>query len=241
MHIDIWSDYVCPFCYIGKRRLELALEQFTYKQQVTISYKSYELDPNAPAESTMGIHAMLAAKYGMTIDEAKKANANVAAQAESVGLTFRFDNMVPTNTFDAHRLAKFAKKHEKENAMIEILFKAYFTDSERLANHNTLAKLAGQAGLNCKEVFEILEDPKAFADEVRSDEEMAKQMGIRGVPFFVFNQKYAVSGAQPMETFVSVLQKVWASEKQTPVLRHLTDDGAGCVDDSCEIPVNKNG
>ncbi|MBS4210306.1 DsbA family oxidoreductase [Bacillus sp. FJAT-50079] len=215
MKIEIWSDFVCPFCYIGKRRLEAALEQFPHRDEVQLEFKSFELDPDAPLKSTQSIHEMLAAKYGMTIEKAKEMNAGVGEQAASVGLTFNFDNMKPTNTFDAHRLAHYAKKHGKANKITENLLHAYFTDGKDVSDKETLVALAEGVGLEADAVLAVLNDEQAYADDVRDDEKTASQIGVRGVPFFVLNGKYAVSGAQASETFLGALEKVWEEEQNT--------------------------
>lgn len=237
MIIEVWSDFVCPFCYIGKRRLELALEQFPEKDQVEIEYKSFELDPNAEKNPGKSIHELLASKYGMSLERAKSSNESVGNQAAAVGLTFNFDSMQHTNTFDAHRLAKYATVQGKGKAMTERLLKAYFTDSQLISNHETLANLADEVGLDKDEVLSVLKRDD-YGQEVRNDEEQARQIGVQGVPFFVFNQKYAVSGAQPPEVFTNVLEKVWQEEKQRPVLQTLhpeASESSYCTDEGCEI------
>ncbi|UQD52232.1 DsbA family oxidoreductase [Bacillus methanolicus] len=239
MKIEIWSDFVCPFCYIGKRRLEQALAQFPYKDQVEIEYKSFELDPNAPKESDKNIHELLAAKYRMSVEQAKRSNEGIKQHAASVGLDFHFDTMKPTNTFDAHRLAKFAKKNGKEAEITEKLLYAYFTESKHIGDHETLADIAEAAGLDRQEALNVLQDKNAYANDVRIDEAIAQQYGIRGVPYFVINQKYAISGAQPMETFVNALQKVWQEESSAPKFQDLSTEAAedaSCVDGNCAIP-----
>ncbi|MDR7240118.1 DsbA family oxidoreductase [Neobacillus drentensis] len=240
MKIEVWSDYVCPFCYIGKRRLELALNQFPHSDQVEVEFKSFELDPNSPKNIGQNIHEVLAGKYGMSIEKAKEANQGVGQQAATVGLTFNFDEMKPTNTFDAHRLAKFAKSQGKESIVSEKLLQAYFTDSKHLGEFETLADIAEAAGLNRQEVLNVLNDKNAYASDVRNDESLAQQYGVRGVPYFVINQKYAISGAQPTETFMGALQKVWEEESPTPVLQDLsTDEDVSCADGNCVIPEKK--
>lgn len=240
MKIEVWSDYVCPFCYIGKRRLEEALAQFPNKDHVEVEFKSFELDPNSPKNIGQNIHQVLAKKYGMSIEQAMQANQNVGQQAATVGLTFNFDEMKPTNTFDAHRVAKFAKTKGKEAAVSENLLRAYFTDSKHIGEHETLADIAESAGLNRQEVMNVLADKNAFAQDVRFDESLAQQYGVRGVPYFVLNQKYAISGAQPIETFKAALQKVWEEESFSPVLQDLsTEEDLSCEDGSCAIPDKK--
>ena len=240
MKIEVWSDYVCPFCYIGKRRLELALDQFPYKDQVEVEFKSFELDPNSPKNMGQNIHEVLAQKYGMSVEKAKEANQGVGQQAATVGLTFNFDEMKPTNTFDAHRLAKYAKTQGKEAVLSEKLLHAYFTESKHIGEFETLADIAESAGLERQEVLNILNDKNKFAIDVRQDESLAQQYGVRGVPYFVINQKYAISGAQPSETFMGALQKVWEEESPRPVLQDLsTEDDVSCADGNCVIPDKK--
>lgn len=241
MKIEVWSDYVCPFCYIGKRRLENALAQFPYKDQVEVEFKSFELDPNSPAYSGKNIHEALAAKYGMSVEQAKKTNEGIGQHAASVGLIFNFDDMKPTNTFDAHRLAKFAKANGKETILTEKLLHAYFTESKEISDHHTLADIAEDAGLDRQEALNTLKDTNAFANDVRIDEAIAQQYGISGVPYFIINQKYAISGAQPPETFANALQKVWEEEAAAAVpkfqdLSGTDAEDASCVDGNCAIP-----
>jgi predicted DsbA family dithiol-disulfide isomerase len=242
MKIEVWSDFVCPFCYIGKRRLEEALEQFPHKEDVEVIFKSFELDPNSERNSGKTIHEALASKYGTSIEQAKKMNENMGQQAAAVGLDFQFDNMIPTNTFDAHRLAKYAKNAGKAPEMTERLLKAYFTQSQHIGSHETLLKLAEEVGLDRNESEAVLRSSD-FENEVRADEEEARNIGVQGVPFFVLNRKYAISGAQPLEVFTNALQKVWEEENAQPSLQTLTSegsDGMTCSDDGCEIPNEKN-
>ena len=196
MKIEVWSDFVCPFCYIGKRTFEAALEEFPHHESVFVEYKSYELDSG------------------------KKMNANVGEQAAGVGLIYNFENMQPTNTFDAHRLAKYAASHNKGNEMTERLLKAYFIDSDLISDFPTLIRLASEVGLNAVEVEAFLQSCK-HTKVVRLDQEQAEEIGVQDVPFFVFNEKYAVSGAQPAEVFTEVLEKLWEEENEQPDLQTL--------------------
>lgn len=235
MKIEIWSDFVCPFCYIGKRRLEQALEQFPHQDEIKVEYRSYELDPNSPKKIDMSIHEALAKKYNVSVKEAKKMNEDIGAQAKTVGLMYNFDEMKPTNTLDAHRLVKFAATHEKDKEMTEKLLHAYFIEGKDISDLDTLVKLAEGVGLSRPEVSCMLKDDKAYINEVRADEEMAKQIEVRGVPFFVFNRKYALSGAQPVEAFLEVLQKVWSEENPSGPLQDLSEQAPGCTDGSCDL------
>lgn len=214
MKIEVWSDFVCPFCYIGKRRLEIALDEFQHKDKVEVTFKSFELDPTVQTDSTISIHESLAQKYGMSVEKAKEMNQGVIDQAKEVGLDYNFDEMSPTNTFDAHRLAKFAETKGKLAEMTERLLHAHFVESKQVSEHDTLIDLAGEVGLDKEEVKSVLSSNQ-FEKEVRAEETEAQTIGVRGVPFFVINRKYAISGAQPKEVFADALQKVWEEEVDT--------------------------
>lgn len=207
MKIEIWSDYVCPFCYIGKRRLETALEQFANRDEVVIEYRSFELNPQASMYSGKNMHQILSEKYGMSMEQAKKANADLGQQAAMMGLVYNFDQMKPTNTFDAHRLTQYAKSVGKDKDLSEKLFYSYYTDSKLISDHDTLADIAESVGMNREESMAILRDSSKYADDVRSDEATANQLGITGAPFFVIDRKYAISGAQPTEVFINALNQ----------------------------------
>jgi predicted DsbA family dithiol-disulfide isomerase len=237
MQVEIWSDFVCPFCYIGKRKFEAALERFPNKNEVEVIYRSFELDPNAQKDVDYDVHDMLASKYGMSRERAKEMNDEMAGQAQSVGLTYHFDTMVVTNTFDAHRLAHFAAKHNKMAEMTERLLKAYFTESKHIGDHETLADLAAETGLDRKEVVRMLAGDE-FTKEVHSDEQAASQLGARGVPFFVINRKYAISGAQSSEVFLQALLKAWEEVKPLTLLNApgIDNSGEACVDGVCVAP-----
>ncbi|MBJ8107972.1 MULTISPECIES: DsbA family oxidoreductase [Bacillus cereus group] len=239
MKIEVWSDFVCPFCYIGKRRLETALEQFPHRDDVEVEFKSFELDPNTPVYSGTSINEVLASKYGISIEEANRNNIQLGNHAASMGLNFNFEEMKPTNTFDAHRLAKFAKEQGKEKEITENLLFAYFTESQNLSDVETLATIAENSGINKQEALNIINNKSAYANDVRVDEAIAQQYRITGVPYFIVNQKYAISGAQPLETFVGALQQVWEEENPAPKLQELSADGGSdfsCTDGSCSVP-----
>ncbi|MFS0672163.1 DsbA family oxidoreductase [Ornithinibacillus sp. 179-J 7C1 HS] len=237
MKIEVWSDFVCPFCYIGKRRLESALEQFPHQEQVELEYKSFELDPNAQIYSGTSIHEALAKKYGMSVDEAKKANLNVGEQAKTVGLDYNFDNMKPTNTFDAHRLTKYAETVGKGKELTEHILHSYFVEGKLISDHETLVEIATTVGLEKEHALTILKDSEKYANEVRNEEMLAQQYGATGVPYFVINQKYSISGAQPTELFLSALNQVWEEEAPKPKLKNLVEENDTlCTDDGCSIP-----
>ncbi|WP_099156556.1 DsbA family oxidoreductase [Virgibacillus ndiopensis] len=236
MKIEIWSDFVCPFCYIGKRRLEKALDQFSQKENVSLEYKSYQLDPTAEKNPGKTIHELLAGKYGISVEKAESMNEDLGKQAAELDLVYNFDTMQHTNTFDAHRVAKYAETKGLGKEITERLLKAYFTDSKLISDHTTLVELAGEVGLDQAKVASLLQVNK-YASKVRDDEEQARQIGVQGVPFFVFNEKYAVSGAQPVEVFIEVLEKVWEEENDRPVLQSLNPKKSKttyCTGEGCE-------
>jgi predicted DsbA family dithiol-disulfide isomerase len=234
MKVEIWSDYACPFCYIGKKKFETALERFAHKDQIETEYRSFELNPSADPNAHISTYSMLASKYGMSIDQAKATTVNVAEQAAAVGLTFNFENMVETNTFDAHRLVLFANGHGKAKEMSERLFKAHFTDNDNVGNCGTLSQLAAEVGLDKDLVAEMLAT-SSYSDEVRAQEEEGSRLGIRGVPFYVFDRKYAVSGAQSPEVFLDTLNKAWEDKYPAFVQVNEGDDDGLCTDGSCAI------
>lgn len=234
MKIEVWSDFVCPFCYIGKRRLEEALQQGGLDSQTEVEFKSFELDPNTPKTSDKSMYEVLAEKYGSTIEAAKQMTAGVVEQAKTVGLDYNFDNMKPANTLDAHRLVKWASSQGKAKEANELLLHAYFIEAKEIGKHEVLLDLIASLGLPREEAKTVLNSDEYLA-EVQADITRAGQIGVRGVPFFVLNDKYAISGAQPTETFVSALNKVAEEEGLKPSLQMLNEDGSICTDDNCSI------
>jgi predicted DsbA family dithiol-disulfide isomerase len=205
MTIDVWSDIACPYCYIGKHHLEAALQQFPHNNQVQIIWHSFELDPGAPTDSKENLYEMIARKYGVSIEQAKTMTQRTAASGAAAGLTIHFDMVAPSNTHDAHRLLHLAATEGKQSEMKERLFQAYFTEGKHIGRKETLRSLALEVGIDAVSML----DTGAFSADVKKDEQEAANIGIRGVPFFVFDNKYAVSGAQPVDVFGQVLQKVW--------------------------------
>ena len=206
MKVEIWSDVMCPFCYIGKRRFELALQQFPGKDDVTVEWKSFQLDPEIVTQPGKSVNEYLAERKGWPLDRARELNDHVTTMAREAGLQCDFDKAVVANSFDAHRLSHFAKQHGLQDAMEERLFKAYFTEGKNTADRETLVQLAVEVGLKSDDVRKVLAG-KDFADDVNKDMYEASQVGVLGVPFFVFDNKYAVSGAQPTDVFVQALKK----------------------------------
>ncbi len=242
MKIEIWSDYVCPFCYIGKRHLEQALSQLSLQNEVDVVYRSFELDPNAELTPGKNMHRLLADKYGISIEQAKAMNDEVAKRAQAVGLTYYFDTMIPTNSFDAHRLTHFAAEHGKMHEMVERLFQAYFSESKHIGDRETLSQLAADVGLSKESAAKMLSSNE-YANAVRMDEQEGQRLGIRGVPFFVINRQYAVSGAQPIEVFIEALQRAWNEEHSITIVNKSNGnatDTTMCANGTCDVPTNKD-
>lgn len=212
MKVEIWSDIFCPFCYIGKRRFENALKNFSDKDDVEVIYRSFELNPDAPKVNNNSIHEAIAEKYGMSVEEAKANNDGIVKQAASLGLEYNFDTLILTNSLDAHRLIHFAKDFNMMQEMTEALFKAYFTDSKNISDIDALGDIAESIGINKKEVINFLKSDK-YKSEVREDEALARNYGINSVPTFIFNNKFKVTGAQSEDVFLLALNKVIEEEK----------------------------
>ncbi len=205
MRIEIWSDYVCPFCYIGERKLEKAIKQLGIKDEVEIDFHSFELDPNATSHKDSSIDELIAAKYGMSVEEAKANNDNIVKAAQREGLAFNFEKIKPTNTFDAHRLSYYAKQEGKLKEYTEIVMKSYFIDSLLISDSKVLAELADSIGLNKQKALEIL-DSDTYSIDVRMDEQRAFDRKIQGVPYFFINEKISVYGAQSVDTFIEAMK-----------------------------------
>lgn len=241
MNIEVWSDFVCPFCYIGKRTLENTLDTFEHKDQVNVTYKSYELDPQARNETDVSYTESLAKNKGMSLDQVNQMLASVTERAKEVGLDYNFDIMKQSNTFDAHRLMKYAETQGKGNEYNERLLKAHFEEGQQVGDHDTLVQLASEVGLDEEASREVLESEQ-FTKEVRLDQAEAHQIGVQGVPFFVVDRKYGISGAQPEEVFTQALNQIWEEDHQTTPLQTFGSqaDGMTCTDDGCEIPGSNN-
>ncbi|KAF2327199.1 DsbA family oxidoreductase [Flavobacterium daemonense] len=207
MKIEIWSDIMCPFCYIGKRQLETALKQFP-EDNFEIEWKSFQLDPSITPQSGKDVYTFLAERKGMSLEQSKEMHKGVAERAKSVGLDYNFDKAVISNSLEAHRIIQLAKTKKLGDEMGEIFFKAYFTEGRDLNNGPTLIELGEKAGLDKAEILEVLQNENLFLKEVQHDITEAQEIGVQGVPFFVFDRKYAVSGAQPVEAFVNTINEV---------------------------------
>jgi predicted DsbA family dithiol-disulfide isomerase len=207
--VEIWSDVVCPWCYIGKRRFEAALESFTHAAEVTVMWRSFELDQEAPRTAEGSAAERLAAKYGMSVERAEGLHAEMTERAAAEGLEFHFDRARGGNTFDAHRLIHLAATYGQQAAAQERLMRAYFSEGEAIADPETLVRLAADVGVDPDEARDVLSTDR-FSDDVREDELLASRLGVQGVPFFVLNRRYGVSGAQPPEVLVQALDQAWA-------------------------------
>lgn len=207
IEVEIWSDFLCPFCYIGKKNFEKALSKLEDSSHIKVIYRSFELNPAAEKSQNISIYEYLAQKYGKTLEWAKEANQNVINMGIQSGIKMNMNLVKPTNSFDAHRLAHLALKNGKQSELSEILFEMNFTLGKDIADHQVLKEAGLKAGLKESEVTALLSSNQ-FEDDVRDDERTAQEFGISGVPFFVFNRKLAVSGAQQPESFVQVFKQV---------------------------------
>jgi predicted DsbA family dithiol-disulfide isomerase len=208
MQVEIWSDVVCPWCYIGKRRFEQALAGFPHADEVTVTYRSFELDP-AAAPARTGTHdEHLAHKYGLTVERARQLNEQMTQTAKAEGLDFHFERIRGGNTFDAHRLLHLAAEHGRQRELKERLLRATFTDGEPVSDRPTLVKLAAEVGMDAAEAHQVLASDR-YADAVRADEQQAAAYGITGVPFFVVDAKYGVNGAQPAAVLLAMLEQAY--------------------------------
>lgn len=208
MNVEIWSDVVCPWCYIGKRRFEAALEKFEHGEEVDVAFRSFELDPHAPAREEVPLEQLLASKYGMSLEDARAANVRITSLAAEAGLEYHLDRVKRGNSFDAHRIIHLADQHGLQSAMKERLMRAYFTEGEAIGEIDVLERLAGEVGLDPEEAHRVLSSGE-FADSVHAEEQDAGELGISGVPFFVIERRWGISGAQPTEVFLRALGESW--------------------------------
>lgn len=228
MKVDIWSDVMCPFCYIGKRKFEAALAKFPNGKDIEIEWHSFQLDPDITAQPGKDVYTYLAERKGMTVEQSKQMHKQVVQMAAGEGLQYNFDKAVIANSLDAHRISHLAKKYGKGDAIEEQLFHAYFTEGKDISNHDVLLAMATSLGIPEQEVLDVLKSDK-YADAVEADIVRASQIGVRGVPFFVLDNKYAVSGAQPSETFLQALTQAWKEyEQANPKLTVVGGDATVC-------------
>jgi predicted DsbA family dithiol-disulfide isomerase len=228
MEIEIWSDIACPWCYIGKRRFEAALARFEHRDEVTVKWRSFELDPEAPGERVGDRAQHLADKYGMTLEQAQGAERQMTETAAGEGLDFRFDIARAGNTFDGHRVIHLAAEHGLEDEMKERLLRAYFSEGELVSDPETLVRLAVEVGVPEAAARETVAGDR-FAEDVRSDERDAAQLGISAVPTFIVDRAIGGSGAHPPEALLNLLHQGW--ERSRPV--SIVTGGDTCGPDGC--------
>jgi predicted DsbA family dithiol-disulfide isomerase len=232
LRIDVWSDIACPWCHVGKRRLEAALARFPHRDDVAVVWRSFELDPNAPATDPtpeVPFATRLARKYGSSVADAERMISRMTNTAAQDGLDFRFEKLRPSNTFDAHRLLHLAHEEGRQDQLKERLFLAYLGEGEAVGDHATLERLATEAGLDPQYTREVLERG-AFSQQVRADEAEARALGVRGVPHFVFGGGHGVSGAQSVDTLLAALMTAWAEQQEQ--VDHAAE-GAVCGPNGC--------
>lgn len=234
MLVEIWSDVVCPWCYLGKRRFESALSRFEHASEVEVRWRSFELDPNAARQRVGSAAEHLAEKYGMTVEQATSRLRQLDAVAASEGLRYDLAATKSGSTFDAHRLIHLGYQQDAETgaALKEALLHAYFIELQPIGDPAVLTKVAVDAGLDHDEVTQTLESDR-FAAEVRADERTAASLGCTGVPFFVFDRNLAVAGAQGPDVFLSALRRAW--ERTHPAIETIGASGEVCTDGSCAV------
>lgn len=231
MRVDIWSDVVCPFCYIGKKRLEAAAEQAGL--ELEIHWHSYELDPEAPVRQEVSNSERLAQKYGRTVADVEEMQRNIAAMAAEEGIQFNWENANSGNTFNAHRIIHLAQSKGLGSEAKEAFFYSYMTQGLPIGERETIEDVAARIGLNPVEVEDVL-NSEEYADFVKFDEDVARdQLKVTGVPFFVFDQRIALAGAQPREVFLQVFEKALEAPQPANV---KAEDAEICKDDLCDVP-----
>lgn len=235
MKIEIWSDVMCPFCYIGKRNFETALEQFSNKNGIEVEWKSFQLDPSLPEVQDSNYTDYLMVSKGLGRPQVEGMLNNVTQMAKGVGLEYDFERAVMVNSFKAHRVLQLAKMRGLGDAAEERLFRAFFTEGRNIADDDTLLELGKEAGLNETEIRSSLSDER-YSDMVKQDIQEARAIGVTGVPFFVFNRKYAVSGAQPPQAFLQTLEKAYEEWREAnPEIKIEVTKGQSCsIDGVCD-------
>ncbi|MEU0087992.1 DsbA family oxidoreductase [Streptomyces sp. NPDC006274] len=233
MRVEIWSDVVCPWCYVGKARFEKGLAAFAHRDEIEVVHRSFELDPHRVTRETTPVVDMLAKKYGRTREEAQAMEERVASTARAEGLEYRTEGRGHGNTFDVHRVLHLAKARGCQDELLTRAYRANFAEERSVFDPETLVALAVEAGLDEQEVRQVLADTSAYADDVRADEREAAELGATGVPFFVFDRRYGVSGGQPAELFTKALEQAWQGREVTAP----DGDAAACdADGACEVP-----
>lgn len=239
MRIDIWSDIVCPFCYVGKRNLELALAEFEHRDEVDVVWHSFELDPSATEHPAGSLPELIASKYQMPLEQAIVSQESLAERARKVGLDFNWRQARYGNTFDAHRVIHYASEQGLASAAQEAFKMAYFTEGRSVQDHESILDIASEVGLDTAEVEAVLKSDR-YAADVRADEQLAHQLGINGVPFFLFESKWAVNGAQPAEALLQALRHVWEQTHRVEFLNPLATENAQVSEAGASCDVNGN-
>jgi len=238
MKVEIWSDVMCPFCYIGKRHFEQAIEKLPFKNEIEVDWKSYQLNPEYHNTNGENVYEYLSRSKGMPVEQAKQMTNQVVDMAANAGLKLNFDTNIPGNTFDAHRLIHLAAQHGLQDLAEEKLFEAHFVRAKNIEDVNVLLALAAEIGLDETVAAEALNSDQ-FAEAVRYDIYESQNLGIRGVPYFVMDRKYGVSGAQPVEAFTEALTQSFTEWKSAQPKTNLTslnkNNDAVCDENGCEI------
>ena len=237
MTLTVWSDFACPYCYIGETRLEKAIDELGLKEDVTINYKAFELDPTASKEVVSSTPERFAKKYGLSLEGAKEQIEHISELGRELGIDFRYATTNYSNTRDAHRLMKLAEaKYDRQTVekLNEALFKAYFVENLVLADHKVLLDKALEVGMDEDKVKEVL-DSDMYDDEVRLDEREAAMRGVRGVPYIVFDGNFAVPGAMSIDGFKSALERQLNIKKEEEQKATATEHPHQCGPDGCQL------
>ncbi|WP_256106508.1 DsbA family oxidoreductase [Streptomyces sp. ODS05-4] len=249
MRVEIWSDVACPWCYIGKARFEQGLAAFAHRDEVEVVHRSFELDPDRRPGDVIPVLDLLAQRYGRTREEAQGMEEHVAANARAEGLGYRTEGRLHGSTFDVHRLLHLAKARGRQSALLDLAYRTNFAEERSVFDERVLVELGVRVGLAESEVRAVLADPDAYADDVRADEAEAASLGATGVPFFVLDRRYGVSGGQPAEVFTQALEQAWQGRTPAPATASDTTasdttdtaptgaDAAACgPDGACDAP-----
>ena len=235
MKVEIWSDVMCPFCYIGKRRFEKSLENSVYKDKIEVEWKSFQLNPDMITDPNMRIDEYLSIHKGIPLEQAKALNAQVTQMAAQEGLVYNFDKSITANSFKAHVLTHFAKQFDKQDEIEELLFQSYFTEGKNIDDIEVLKEIATQVGVDA-EKFEQVVQEGSLDEEVKMDIHEARQLGVQGVPFFVYDRKYGISGAQPLEAFEQTLNKaIEEYSAQSGIQMQNKSNGGACSIDGLSL------
>lgn len=230
MKVEVWSDVMCPFCYIGKRKFELALEKFEHRDKVEVEWKSFQLNPNLVTDTSRSVNEYLAAEKGWTLEYTQQMSAYVSEMAQQVGLNYKLDKAVLANSMDAHRLSHLAKEYGKQDELEELLFKAYFIEGKNTADREVLKIMGGSLGIDAAEI-DAMFDSEQYVSEVNQDILESQQLGVTGVPFYAFDRKYGVSGAQDVQAFLETLEKSYEEWGASQQKIEVSKNGQACTPD----------